>query len=74
MLAVAIISIVLMSMLATHMAGWGAWALLGASGVVVAIIFLGYITAQVHFSVLFGVIGAVTVILAIIIKLIKLMF
>ena len=48
--------------------------MLGASGVVVAIIFLGYITAQVHFSVLFGVIGAVTVILAIIIKLIKLVF
>jgi len=57
-----------MSMLATHMAGWTAWALLGAAGVVAALIFLGVITAQAHFAVMFGVIGTLTVVLAAIIK------
>jgi len=70
-LAVAIILIVLMSVLATHMAGWSAWALLGAAGVVAVLIFLGVITAQTHFAVLFGVIGAATVVLAAIIKLVR---
>lgn len=71
MLVVAIISIVLLSMLATHMAGWGAWALIGAAAVVTALIFLGVITAQIHFVWIFGSIGAATVILAVIIKLIR---
>ena len=70
-LAVAVIAIVLMSMLATHMAGWSAWALLGAAGIVAVLIFLGVITAQTHFAVLFGVIGAATVVLAAIIKLVR---
>lgn len=70
-LAVAIIAIVLMSMLATHLAGWSAWALLGVAAIVAVLIFLGVITAQTHFAVLFGVIGVATVILAAIIKLVR---
>lgn len=70
-LAVAVIAIFLMSMLATHLAGWSAWALLGAAAVIAVLIFLGCITAQVHFALLFGTIGAITIALAVIMKLVR---
>lgn len=70
-LVVLVIAIVLMSILATHMAGWSAWAILCVAGVVAVLILLGFVTAQTHFAVIFGVIGAATVILAAIIKLVR---
>ena len=71
MLVVAMFVIVLMSMLATHMAGWSAWALLGVAGVAVLLIFSGIITMDVNIQLLLGLIGSITVIIAAIIKLVR---
>jgi len=67
-LAVAVVAIALLCMLATHLAGWSAWALIGISAIITVAIFLGLITGQAHFSMLFGTIGALIVVIALVLK------
>jgi len=67
-LAVAVVAIALLCMVATHLAGWSAWALIGVSAAIAVVIFLGLISGQAHFAMLFGTIGALIVIIAAIMK------
>jgi len=67
-LAVAVVAIALLCMVATHLAGWSAWALIGVSAAIAVVIFLGLISGQTHFALLFGTIGALIVAIAIVMK------